>query len=156
MKSPKSQLEVESYDFEITNPFDRGDVVGGFGYIVYEDPRKNKLVLVTMRDFLKAEAGSGSDKFWGSNKWREEMMHKTMVRRVADKLPLDPKKVNAKSYAYVSEQETDDRIDREIDDNANAETIDISGKVVDGEQESKQPTQEQMDLGSTGTEGPGY
>jgi hypothetical protein len=109
-----------------------------------------------MRDFLKAEAGSGSDKFWGSNKWREEMMHKTMVRRVADKLPLDPQKVNAKSYAYVSEQETDDRIDREIDDNANTETIDISGKVVEGDHESKQPAQEQMDLGSTGTEGPGY
>ena len=32
---------VASYEFEITNPFDRGDIVGGFGYLEYDDPTQN-------------------------------------------------------------------------------------------------------------------
>src|SRR5690625_4935677 len=28
--------ETESYEFDISNPFDRGDIVGGFGYLQYE------------------------------------------------------------------------------------------------------------------------
>ncbi|GAH17978.1 unnamed protein product, partial [marine sediment metagenome] len=38
--------ETESYNFQITKPFARGAVIGGFGYIIYEDPTLNKLVIV--------------------------------------------------------------------------------------------------------------
>ena len=33
---------IESYEFEITNAFDRGNIVGGFGYIEYTDPLKKQ------------------------------------------------------------------------------------------------------------------
>lgn len=127
MKSARN--EVESYEFEIQQPFDRGKVVGGFGYIVYADSRKNKLVIVTMKDFEKARNAAQSDKFWSPDKWEEEMMYKTIVHRVSEKLPLDPTKVNAKSYAYVERQEEEDRYEREVIENANQTTIDVEAKV---------------------------
>lgn len=135
MKSARN--EIESYEFEIQQPFNRGKVLGGFGYIMYADPRKNKLVLVTQRDFDKARAGSKTNDFWGQDKWEEEMMYKTIVHRVADKLPLDPAKVNAKSYAYVEEQETEDRVEREVIENANSQPIDIKATV---RETSEKPT----------------
>ena len=71
--------------------------------------------------------------FWGEEKYREEMQYKTIVHRVADCLPLDPKKVNSKSYAYVEAQEKEDYVQREVQSNANGEVIDIiPDYVVDG------------------------
>jgi len=36
-----SANKVESYEFEVTNPFDRGEIVGGFYYHSYnENPGK--------------------------------------------------------------------------------------------------------------------
>ncbi|NLE27078.1 MAG: recombinational DNA repair protein (RecE pathway), partial [Clostridiaceae bacterium] len=45
--------KVESYEFEINNAFDRGTVVGGFGYIEYTDPLRNKLIIMTLKDIEK-------------------------------------------------------------------------------------------------------
>ncbi|MDZ7658034.1 recombinase RecT [Fodinibius sp.] len=47
--------EKDTYEFNVTKPFDRGEVVGGFGYITYKDERKNKLVTVSEKDFKKSE-----------------------------------------------------------------------------------------------------
>lgn len=118
--------EIESYDFEINKPFERGEVVGGFGYIKYEDPAKNRLVIVTKRDFEKAEAASGSQEFWGDKKWRIEMMFKTLVHRVADKIPLDPGKVNSRSYAYVEAQEAEGDYEQTVDAEANGRMINVT------------------------------
>lgn len=96
--------DVEGYEFEITSPFDRGDIVGGFGYIVYDDPRKNRLVLVTQRDFKRARAASKSD-FWAKND--VEMHLKTVYHRTAAKIVLDPAKVNASVLASVLEDDRD-------------------------------------------------
>lgn len=109
-----SSREVEGYEFEITSPFDRGDIVGGFGYIVYDDPRKNRLVLVTQRDFKRASNASKSD-FWTKN--NVEMHLKTVYHRTAAKIALDPAKVNAKVIADVLRDDTDpvDVAHREVD-----------------------------------------
>jgi recombination protein RecT len=127
MKSFKNP--IESYEFEIANPFDRGEVIGGFGYIMYEDPKKNKLVIVTEKDFKKSENSAQSKDFWG--KHPDEMKYKTLVNRVTDKMPLDPKSVNAASYAYVEAQENDAeaRVEAEIKANANKEMLDIKDAV---------------------------
>jgi recombination protein RecT len=165
MKSIKN--EIESFEFEIANPFDRGKVLGGFGYISYQDPKKNKLVMVTMRDFNKARAASKTADFWGEAKWEQEMMFKTLVHRVTDKISLDPTKVNAKSYAYVDAQESEDGIDREIAENANRGMIDARYTVVDEETgeignepeqqpETPQPPATGSELQPTGAGGPGY
>ena len=107
-KNPMRQ--VESYEFEIAeNAFDRGKVVGGFGYIEYEDEKKNVLVLVTAEDLKKSEAKAGNDKFWGP--YPDEMKYKTIVHRTTAKIPVDPEKVNA---AYLAIQRDADVIDAEV------------------------------------------
>lgn len=100
--------DVEGYEFEITSPFDRGEIVGGFGYVTYQDPRKNRLILVTQRDFKRASDASKSD-FWAKNS--VEMHLKTIYHRVAGKIPLDPTKVNSSALAAMRE---DDRSEVEV------------------------------------------
>jgi recombination protein RecT len=112
---------VESYEFEINNAFDRGEVVGGFGYIEYADPEKNKLVIMTLKDILKRKPEKASGEFWGGKKtvwengkkteadtegWFEEMCLKTIKREVysAKHMPRDPKKIDD-SYQYMKQQE---------------------------------------------------
>lgn len=134
---------VESYEFEIKQPFDRGKVVGGFGYIMYENPSKNKLVIVTHEDFEKARKAAGSDKFWGPHPTR--MKFKTLVHRTTEELPVDPKKVNARSYAYVEVQDTEAEVAQEIEDNANSEVIDIGDVKSQGQQEEDQEQEDVWD-----------
>jgi len=95
---------VSKYEFEITQPFARGDVVGGFGYVIYDDLRKNQLIIVSEEDFERSRKLARSTEFWDN--YPIEMRLKTLVHRVTDKIPLDPTKTN-KSYAAV---EKDDEI----------------------------------------------
>lgn len=112
---------VESFEFEITNAFDRGDIVGGFGYIEYDDPGKNELVIMTMKDIMKRKPQYASANFWGGtvsewnngkksevekDGWLEEMCRKTLIREVysAKHIPRDPRKVD-ESYQYMKQQE---------------------------------------------------
>jgi len=116
--------EVESYEFEIKEPFNRGEIRGGFGYVMFEDPKKNFLVLVSEEDFKKSKQHAQNDTFW--KKHPTEMRYKTLVHRTTEKLPIDPRKVNAKSYAYVEAQEQEEEVQREIEENANqGEEIDV-------------------------------
>ena len=85
---------MESYEFEITNPFDRGKIVGGFGYIEYADPQKNRLVMMSKADMDKRKPARASEKFWG--KWTDEMYLKTLTRYVYSEryIPRDPLKLD--------------------------------------------------------------
>lgn len=108
---------VEAYRFDIPNPFDRGEIIGGFAYIKYEDPTKNLIVLVTNEDFKKSEA-AGNATFW--KKHPIKMKFKTLVNRTMDNIPIDPRKVNASFTAVESDDATDARIvEAEITDKAN-------------------------------------
>ncbi len=95
----------EGYRFEIQNPFDRGEVSGGFGYIEYSDPSKNKLIIMTRKDIEKRKPKYAAPEFWGGTKpkwangqkvgeeqvegWFEEMCLKTVKREVYRReLPL--------------------------------------------------------------------
>lgn len=114
--------DVESYDFEITNPFDRGNIVGGFGYIEYDDAHKNELVLMSMKDIEKRKPEYASANFWGgkANEWKngkkievdkdgwlDEMCRKTIIREVYSPkhILLDPRKIDD-SYQYMKQRET--------------------------------------------------
>ena len=129
---------IESFTFNVTNPFNRGKVIGGFGYIMYENPLKNSLVLVSKEDFDKSRAKAQSDQFW--KQYEKEMQVKTLVHRVTSKLPVDPAKVNT-SYMAV---ETDDAItenEREIDEYADQDFIDIESSVEKSEPKTKEKKQ---------------
>lgn len=148
---------VESYDFEINNAFDRGEIVGGFGYIEYEDPAKNKLVLMTLKDILKRKPERASGEFWGGKKkvwekgkqvevetegWFEEMCLKTVKREVysAKNMPRDPKKIDD-AYQYMRLQETrlaEMQAQEVIEANAGQEVIDV-GTPQESAQKPAQP-----------------
>ena len=119
--------ETESYEFKINKPFERGKVIGGFGYVAFNDHRKNYLVIVTDRDFAKARQSAQTQDFWAEGKFEREMQFKTLVHRVGDKIPLDPAKVNAVSFAYIEAQELD-MVDAEI---AEAAALHANGEVID-------------------------
>lgn len=114
--------DIESYEFEIKNPFERGKIVGGFGYIIYEDPSLNKLVIVTEKDFERSENCSKNNVFWKDNP--VEMRQKTITHRTTEKLIMDPQKIN-ESFAIVEMDDSEKQIFSEIEENANKELIDI-------------------------------
>lgn len=140
---------VESYDFEITNPFDRGEVSGGFGYIEYSNPSKNKLIIMNVSDIKKRAGKNASAEFWGTattgkqilvwengqktyadtDGWFEEMCRKTIIREVfsSKHIPRDPSKIDD-DYQHLKEREfvyAQAEIDNEADENANTVPIDI-------------------------------
>jgi len=119
-------VDVESYKFAINNPFERGDIIGGFGYIDFGEDKKarNKLVLVTKADFNKSRNHAAGKTFWENHP--TEMMFKTLVHRVTEKLPLDPRSVNSASYAYVEydDNAAEGMAFREIEESANTIVID--------------------------------
>jgi len=114
--------KIESYQFEIINPFDRGEIIGGFGYIEYEDPTKNKLIMMPIKDILKRKPKKAAPEFWGGEKdvwekgkktgteqiegWYEDMCRKTVIREVFSPkhIPRDPEKVD-ESYRHMKVQE---------------------------------------------------
>ena len=120
--TPKMMPGAESYELEITDPFDRGEVIGGFGYIIYQDTTKNKLILVSKADFDKSKKKSKTNDFWGP--YEEQMQYKTLINRVTSRLSIDPEKVNA-SYAQVEIDEAREASEREISQHANRGFIDV-------------------------------
>jgi recombination protein RecT len=61
-----ARTAIESYEFEITNAFERGTVIGGFYYHSYNDnPSKNKLVILSLKDIEKRKPKTASVEFWG-------------------------------------------------------------------------------------------
>lgn len=115
---------IESYQFDIPKPFDRGDIIGGFGYIEFEDPRQNKLIIMTKAQIDKRKPDYASVEFWGGEKdkwengqkvgkervdgWYDEMCLKTIKREVysAKYLPRDPAKID-EHYRYTRRREAE-------------------------------------------------
>lgn len=99
----------DSYTFEVPNVFDRGDFVGGFYYLEFEDKRNNKLRVFSKKDIEKRKPKHASSEFWGGKKaiwnggkisgyeevdgWFEEMVYKTLKRAGAESVILDPEKI---------------------------------------------------------------
>ncbi|MDL2205347.1 recombinase RecT [Eubacteriales bacterium OttesenSCG-928-N13] len=144
--------EYDSYEFEITQAFDRGDVVGGFAYFVYDDPRKNVLVTVSEAEFKKSQNQAKSQDFWG--KFPVEMRFKTLVHRATDHLAIDPKKVNASAYAYVESQDQEgERIYSEFTEDANSIPITLPEEAITIEDAPETP---QDDVPDAQQRGPGF
>lgn len=136
---------VESYLFEVDNPFDRGEIVGGFGYVEYDDPSLNKLFVMTMKDIEKRKPQYAAVEFWGGKKdeyengnktgnkievegWKDEMVTKSLIRHVYGKLPLDPKKIDD-DFKYIQAREAeykDVEVHNEIAEKANKEPLNIT------------------------------
>lgn len=143
--------KYEEYEFEITDDFNRGTVKGGFYYHVYSDnPTKNKLVTMSLAEILKRRPQYASTEFWGGEKdvwekdpetgrnkktgtvtvdgWFEKMCWKTVHRAAWSDITIDSQKIDS-DYLRLKELESAAEraeVEREIEENANTQTIDAS------------------------------
>lgn len=146
-------VEVETYEFDITKPFNRGAIVGGFGYLEFPNPKDNKLIIMTLDDIEKRKPSNAAAEFWGGDKevwdyvdgkkqkvtkhiegWFAEMCYKTVVREVYGErnLPVDPKKIDD-NYQYMKLREAryaELEAQAEIDRNANTIIIDTTPEDI--------------------------
>jgi recombination protein RecT len=136
----------ESYDFEITKDFDRGNVVGGFYYHEFSlAPEKNKLVTMSLKEIEKRKPDKASAEFWGGEKdiyvdgkktgeketiggWYEQMVYKTLCRAAYNSITIDSQKIDDDymnlKQAEMSFAEAD--VEQEINENANRNVIDVT------------------------------
>lgn len=138
-----------TYEFQINNAFDRGEIVGGFGYLEFADPAKNELIIMPRKAILKRKPEYASANFWGGKSsewqnvdgkrqkvevekegWFEEMCRKTLIREVysSKHLPRDPQKIDD-AYQYMKVREAryaEIQAQAEIDAQANAISIDTT------------------------------
>ena len=95
---------IEGYQLILgEDPFNHGELRGGFAYIEYEDPSLNELIVMSKADIEKRRAVAKSGKFW--NAWYDEMCLKTIIHKAAGTVVLDPEKINSSALAAVSSEE---------------------------------------------------
>lgn len=146
-----SKNKVESYEFEIVEPFNRGEVVGGFYCHEFAGaPEKNKLRVFSKADIDKRKPDHASVEFWGGTKeewkngqktgnaievegWYEEMAYKTIYKAAYNAITIDSQKID-EHYMAVIQREQDNRdnvILKEIASNANKSEIGFDEPVQD-------------------------
>lgn len=118
----------DDYIFEITDPFNRGKIKGGFGYIEYENPAKNVLIVMSEADILRHKPPYATTQFWGE--WKEEMYLKTVIKKICKRIVLDVDKYN--EYRDIMEYEktreveyAQEMVEAEAREVVNAAPIDI-------------------------------
>lgn len=115
--------DVENYEFTITNPFERGEVTGGFGYVMYDDPTKNFVLPVSEKEFKRREKMGKASNFWTDNP--EAMRYKTIVNIVTGRLQQDPRKITPSYKAVEASEftEVEAQVQTEIEQSANKEEL---------------------------------
>lgn len=142
--------KVESYEFDVTDPFDRGEIIGGFAYFIFDDEFKNRLMIMSMADFEKRRPEKAAAEFWGGEKdiwvdkkktgkkekvegWLPEMCLKTLKRAAYSSITIDSQKIDD-TYQYLKQREmesVENKVLEEIEGNAGTEIIDIECQVTD-------------------------
>lgn len=158
----------ETYEFEIVNDFDRGNIVGGFYYHHYKNaPEKNKLVVMSLKEIEKRKPAYASPEFWGGEKdkwengqkvgkeqvdgWYEKMVYKTIYRAAYRDITIDSQKIDD-DFLRLKQMESDmasAEVETEIRENANREIIDIK---AEHRPDAETPAHEEPNYASTGSE----
>lgn len=120
--------QFDSYTFEPgEDAFNRGESVGGFAYIMFENPVKNKLIIITPADFGKSQECAQDQTFWKGHV--DVMRTKTVIHRACDQIRLDPTKVNMEAWAAIEESRDDSMIaefEEEVTQVANGEVLSLA------------------------------
>ena len=134
---------IENYEFEIKNPFDRGDVIGGFYYLSFADQQKNRLVVFSLADILKRRPKDYDPKFWEDQK--ESMYRKTIARAAYNAISIDPSKIDEDYTALQNINKDSARAKNEeiISKNANKEKIEFFNEAEIVEEKSSVAPQEE-------------
>ena len=120
VKKKDSDNDIESYEFKVLSPFDRGEVVGGFWYHSFKSsPEKNRLMVYSKDDIVKRKPKYASAEFWGGEKdvwengrktnkkenidgWFNEMCWKTLFRAAYDAITIDSFKIDDAFQAQMA------------------------------------------------------
>jgi len=147
---------VESYRLNVQSPFARGEIVGGFSYIEYEDATKNKLVFMTRAQIEKRRPKTASAEFWGGMKtewvwddaagkkkpvevevegWFEEMAIKSVKRETFAEnkhILINPDVIddNFRQWKAAELRMAEYAVAEEIAENANKEVFDAPPPVA--------------------------
>ncbi len=137
---------VETYEFEVTAPFDRGEIVGGFYYYVWaKTPEKNKLVFFSKAEIEKRKPRYASTEFWGGEKdiwkdgqktgkkekiegWYHEMVYKTICRAAYGAITIDSKLIDEDFMNLLQNDQlaSIEQTEQEISDSANKEPLEFT------------------------------
>lgn len=90
MNHPYDTFEYEPKDI-LAEKKDE-DIVGGFVYIIYDNPMQNKLVIMNRAEINKHRSLAQSDNVW--SQWYGAMARKTLIIKAAKAIPLDPSKID--------------------------------------------------------------
>jgi len=182
-KSLKRSLKnpVESFEFEIINDFDRGEIIGGFYYHGFTaTPEKNKLVVMPMKDIMRRKPEYAAAEFWGGEKdkwengvkvgketidgWFDKMCLKTIHRAAYNDITIDSQKIDDDYMKLKQIESAFDATDpeQEARENANISVVDITPTELPAGQEPEkdygkvgpiegQPTQESKPAQQKGT-----
>lgn len=101
----------DTYLFEVVNPFDRGELIGGFYCQKYHHSKSNRIRVFTKADIEKRKPKYASAEFWGGEKdawqggkkvgkekvegWYDEMAYKTIYRAAYNDIIIDSQKIDA-------------------------------------------------------------
>lgn len=99
---PIKKSSGDDYIFEINEPFNRGKIIGAFGYLKYDDERKNKIACMTYEELLERKPTYAKPEFWG--KWEKKMLLKTMAKELYKLVELDADKVRLYKKEFGSEK----------------------------------------------------
>lgn len=126
----------DAYIFQINDPFNRGEIVGGFYYQMFSNAKANRLRVLTIADIEKRKPKYASAEFWGGERdtweggkkvgkekvegWYEEMVYKTIYRAAYNDMIIDSNKIN-EQFAQV--QQMPDEFTHDI-------TLDIKHEIV--------------------------
>jgi len=126
----------DAYIFQINDPFNRGEIVGGFYYQMFSNAKANRLRVLTIADIEKRKPKYASAEFWGGERdtweggkkvgkekvdgWYEEMVYKTVYRAAYNDMIIDSNKIN-EQFAQV--QQMPDEFTHDI-------TLDIKHEIV--------------------------
>ncbi len=145
-----SQHERDDYVFQIKKPFNRGKIIGGFGYLEFEDSTLNKLLVMSEEEILKYRPSYYDKNFWSGENLKK-MYEKTIAKQLLKKVTLDPDKVNdvSNSFAQIDKAElelTCDYAQEEINaKQGNGDIIDISADWEEAPTESQQPVEKPVE-----------
>lgn len=137
--------KIEAYEFEIVNDFDRGEIIGGFYYHIFlENPEKNKLVTLSMKEIMKRKPEHAAAEFWGGEKdvwkngavvgketvegWFDKMCYKTVFIAAYKDITIDSQKIDD-DYLKLKQVENDfseAEVAQTIAENANGNIVDIT------------------------------
>jgi recombination protein RecT len=141
---------TETYIFQVKRPFERGVMLGGFYYHVFDKtPSKNKIVPFSKAEIDKRKPKYASTEFWGGEKdiwkdghktgdtemvegWYFEMAKKTLLRAGWGDVTIDSQKIDD-DFIRLSQQEAEHQLalqeandpDIKANKEANKEAIDV-------------------------------